>query len=374
MRNLTVFIQNIITPYRSCTFNKLYQYDQSYIVYYMSKTERDRNWDISKINIKHKYWLDKFGIYFMFKGYHIHINPILILKVLFNRNIKNIILCVSYNDLNIIILALIKHLHLTHKNYYCWAEANYLTNGARQESKFKNFLRKFVYSSIDKAAIVPGEMAKLSFKHWGINFKKFIDFPNTIDESSLEYSCENNRSKNQLLHFFMPVRLIENVKGILNFFNAIGIENIRKSVFLIAGDGIDRHIYEKYIFDNKLQEHIKLLGFCDAKLMTEYYNNSNILLLPSFSDPSPLSIIEALYFHLPILCSSHCGNHYEAVIQGENGYTFSPFNKDEIKQKYIKILESRDKLGNMGETSFYIYNEKFNLDKVVLNLIHEMNI
>ena len=87
MKNLTVFIQNIITPYRSCTFNKLYQYDQSYIVYYMSKTERDRNWDISKINIKHKYWLDKFGIYFMFKGYHIHINPILILKVLFNINL-----------------------------------------------------------------------------------------------------------------------------------------------------------------------------------------------------------------------------------------------------------------------------------------------
>ena len=368
-----VFVQNIITPYRCNTFNLLYQYDHRYEVFYMSRTENDRNWDIPVSEMKHEYWLDKTGIYFSIKGFHIHLNPVLISKILFSRNIGSVVLGASYCDVNILILSLFKRLRFTNKKYYCWAEANYLTNGARKDSRFKSFLRKFVYGCVDGAAIVPGKMAKITLEKWGTSFKRYIDFPNTIDESALIYNSQLRNKNLSVPIILMPVRLIENLKGLINFFDAIGRCNVEKAIFLVAGEGKDRELYEKYIKENSYNDHIKLLGFCNSEKMKDLYNEANLLVLPSISDPSPLTIVEALRFHLPILCSSHCGNHFEAVKTGVNGYTFSPLDKNDIKTTFEKMLSQHENWNKMGEQSAMIYDKTFRLDVVVKNLMKNMD-
>lgn len=332
--------------------------------------EKDRNWDWNNLDKRHNYWQDRFGIYFMLGRFHIHINPILIIKLLCNRNISDVILSVSYNDLNIMFLALLKKLHLTSKNYYFWAEANYLTLGARSENRFKNALRKFVFSSVDKAMIVPGKMAVLSFEKWGINNNNYIFLPNTIDESNLIYTP--NMRKNEIPTFIMPVRLIENIKGVINFFQSIGDENVRNARFLIAGSGPDYEMYRKYIEDNKYEQNIELLGFCDSKKMSHLYNTADALILPSFSDPSPLSLVEALYYHLPILCSTHCGNSFEAVEERVNGYTFSPLDKDDIRNKYNSFIFRHEEWPTMGERSYNLFVSRFETNGVVERFVEQM--
>lgn len=369
----TVFIQNLISPYRARFFNSLAGQVDRFSVYYLGEREADRNWDLSKIPMEHDYWIDRCGIYFRLKGFHIHINPVLVFKTLFSRRIKNVILGVSYNDLNILALCLAKKMHLTKKRYFFWAEANYLTNGARKESGFKNRLRKWVFSSVDGAMIIPGRMAVLSFEKWGIKVDDYIHLPNTIDDGALHFDPDNHRTQNELPVFLIPIRIIESLKGALNFFEAIGDENVRKAKFIIAGDGDDRERYQKYIAEKGYEENIVLAGFCDSDRMSELYNSANVLLLPSFSDPSPLSLVEALKFHLPILCSSHCGNHFETVEEGKNGYTFSPLNKDDIVSAFEKMYGCRQNWPEMGETSAQIYHEKFETDKVVRSFICQFN-
>lgn len=354
-----VFVQNIISPYRCHFFNSLYKKTSNFEVLYMSKSEKDRNWDYKKQKTEHPYWLDKWGLYFMLKGFHIHINPVLVFKTAFTR-FTDAILAVSYCDINILVLALLKHLHLTKVRYHFWAEANYLTLGARKDSKLKRWVRRFVYSTCDGYFFVPGKMSVLTFEKWGYNNNKYIYLPNTIDEGNLVYNPDRNNEG--LPTFLMPVRLIENVKGILNFFNAIGLENIRKARFVVAGDGSDYKLYQQYVEENKLGDYIILKGFCESKEMNDLYNGSDAVVLPSFSDPSPLSLVEALRFRLPILCSSHCGNHYETVEEGVNGITFSPLDRDDIRNKFELFLSKKNDWKAMGEKGWEIYNKTFVAD------------
>lgn len=367
----SVFIQNLISPYRSHFFNILSKQTDGFGVFYLSKREADRNWDLSQITIEHNCWIDRYGVYFMFKGYHVHINPILVLKTILSKKIKNIILCVSYCDISILSLILIKKLHLTRKRYFFWAEANYLTNGARHESKFKKQLRRWVFSSVDGAMIIPGHMSEVTFDKWRIPVRNFIYLPNTINDETLVYDSKNKRAENVLPVFLIPIRIIESLKGALNFFDAIGVENVCKAKFIIAGEGEDKAMYQEYINEHRYGDNIELVGFCEAGRMCDLYNSSNVLLLPSFSDPSPLTLVEALLFHMPILCSEHCGNHFEVVDQGRNGYTFSPFDKTDIKSKFELMMSNKAEWATMGEVSADRYKKLFETNMVVKKFIEQ---
>ena len=177
-----VFIQNLIAPYRSHFFNILYSKDSRFKVYYMGKTEKDRNWKIEDIKISHDFWLDRWGIYFTLLGFHIHINPILVLKVLCSKSVGEIILGGSWCDLNVLALVLAKRLRLTKKRYHIWAEANYLTSGARNDNRLKQSLRCFVYGAVDGFFIVPGKMALITFEKWRNQkyYKPELFFPTNL--------------------------------------------------------------------------------------------------------------------------------------------------------------------------------------------------
>ena len=367
----TIFIQNMISPYRNRFFNVLSSEMKDFSVYYMGVTEFDRNWDVSKLERNYSNWVDKSGHEFKIGGYRGHLNPRLVWKLLRNKEAKNIIMAVSWQDPNIMAIAFAKKLHLINKRLFFWAEANYTAEWAKKyDYKIKWWFKRAVFNSIDGALIIPGKMSEITFEKWGIKAGKFIYLPNTIDDSNLKY-IPGVRNSSALPIFLMPIRIIEKVKGGLNFFTSIGDENIRKAKFIIAGDGDDKELYAQFIRDNHYEDNIILEGFCDSSKMMDLYNKVNALVLPSFSDPSPLSLVEACLFHLPILCSKHCGNHFEAVEEGVNGYTYSPLKPEEIKQAFERFLKRRNDWAAMGEVSASIYEEKFETQKVIQRFVQQ---
>ena len=335
----------------------------------MSLSEPDRNWDTSQIVKDYPYWIDDKGKILSVGWINTHFNPKLVYKVLFNRKINNVILAVSWNDLNIMAIAFAKRLHLTNKRIFFWAEANYTAEWTKEHnSKLKWWLKRIVFGSVDGAFIIPGRMSLITLEKWQLNVPNIIYLPNTIDDSNLQYNY-SIRNNSDIPLFIIPIRIIERVKGGLNFFKSIGAGNIKKAKFVIAGDGEDWELYEHYIKDNGFSENIILEGFCGTQKMSELYSRANALILPSFSDPSPLSLVEALFFHLPIFCSNHCGNHFEAVEEMKNGMTFSPLEPKEIKFKFEQFMSLRFQWNIMGEKSYSIYQDKFLSEKVITNFV-----
>ena len=76
-----VFVQNMVTPYRCGLYNYLFSIDNSYWIYYATKSEKDRNWKDEDLPMFHNYWIDKGGWHFSIHGINMHFNPHLIWKL-----------------------------------------------------------------------------------------------------------------------------------------------------------------------------------------------------------------------------------------------------------------------------------------------------
>lgn len=365
-----LFFQNLIAPYRISLFNELNRMNLDFEVLYMCEKEKNRDWNIDYQRIKYPYVLDR-GFYKYFCGFHLHWNIRLIKYALSQPS--NIVLGASWNDLNIMALCMLKRLgFMKHHHLFFWAEANKLTIGARKKNKIRDFLRKYIYSSHIDAFIVPGEMAILSLQEWGIHLSKVIKLPNVIEEEKFNRNFERTNDLKKLPEFVCPVRLEEKIKGIINFFSAIGQENVRKAIFHILGSGNDRDLIQNFIEKNGYQNNIILHGFCNVETMVDFYEKADVFLLPSFSDPSPLSIVEACCSKLPLLISSRCGNHFETLIEGVNGYSFDPDNHLEIKITFEKLMCQRVKWIEMGKYSRQLFDNNFKQSKVLREFVNSL--
>jgi glycosyltransferase involved in cell wall biosynthesis len=369
-----IFLTNIPTPYRTNFYNSLEESKLNFEVFYMRNIEADRNWVINYEDIKHKFYIDK-GIYKMIGRFHFHLNINIIIKIIKSKN-SFVIIGGGWNDPDVLLLVLLKRLNIINNRFLYWTEANYMTIGASNDNLIKRLIRKYVYNINDAIQITSGKMTEITLVKWGIRITKAINLPNTIEEEKFIISNEELllRNINEIPIFIMPVRLDEKIKGIINFFKGIGIENIKKAIFYIAGEGKDKSLIQNYISNNKLDENIFLLGHCSTMEIINIYKKANLFVLPSFSDPSPLSLIEALKMKLPVLVSERCGNHYEGVVESKNGFTFNPYESLSIKSAYENMLNSRKNWPEMANFSFMIYENKFNKNLVIKHFINELEL
>ena len=367
-----IFFTNIPAPYRISFYNELAKLGFNFEVYYQRKTESDRSWIINISELKHPFYIDS-GFYHMFGRFHIHFNPRLIIKLLKAKD-SEIIIGAAWNDVNVVILAFLKRMGILKSKLHFWSEANYLTVGARNDNKLKDLVRKYVYNSSKGAQLSSGKMTEITFEKWGFINRKFVPLPNTIEEDKFTITEDEIyiRYLNNLPIFFLPVRLTEKIKGIINFFNSIGDNNIRRGLFLIAGDGPDKEKIEFFIKAHNVGDNIKLLGYCKTEKLVSLYKSANVFVLPSFSDASPLTLIEALKMKLPLLVSDKCGNHFEALLDDQNGYLFDPLKPQTIKAAFESLMNRFSDWKEMGEISNNVYNEKFSMKLVIENFIKSL--
>lgn len=361
-----VFITDIPAPYRVEMYNTMSESLQNLEVWYFQRQSKTRPWKFNQRVMKHKFWVAG-GFYTRLGYYNLFVNPNLVLKLLFKQP-KQIILAAGWNDFDVICIILLKRLYLLRSKVGFWSEANHLTVGASNDNRLKFWVRRFVYNTCDGVQLISGEMTRRTFKLWKVKVQKEIYFPNTIEEEVHNSSGHDRvgRSTNTLPTILIAARLEEKYKGIVNFLGSLSNEQLKKVKILIAGEGKDRKKIENLIETRKLQNHVTLLGQLTSEELGIAYSEVDAFCLPSFSDASPLSVIEALQWGLPLLISRRCGNYYEAVEGGSNGLTFNPFNPDEIVSSFDCFLRLVPQWEAMGRRSAKIYKEKF-LKRVIID-------
>lgn len=366
-----IFFTNIPAPYRIDLFNDLQSYvgdhDVSFKfeVYFMRITERNRLWDIGKKHINFNCIIGR-SLYFSYRGFHFHLNPILLVKII--RSDWDVVLGASWNNPNIMILCLLKRIGFLRNKFHIWSEANYLTVGSVRKSWLKEKLRNFIFSAIDGAFIVPGQMSIITFERWGIMPRKTILLPNLVSSAVFKpVSIERTRDVGIPI-FLIVARLEEEYKGILNFMEAIGPSNLKKIILRVAGSGSSLNKYLDYVHRHDLKGHVCFVGEIPIDEIGFEYCNADVFVLPSFSDPSPLSVVEACKCGLPLLISNRCGNHFEAVLPNENGYTFDPADQVDIKAKFETLMDNQGRWSHFGSQSLKIADKKFNNRLVLENL------
>ena len=76
---------------------------------------------------------------------------------------------------------------------------------------------------------------------------------------------------------------------------------------------------------------------------------------------------------LPLLVSERCGNHFEAVIEGSNGYLFNPSDPNSIKSAFESLMLRTNDWKSMGEMSGERYQAIFRRQMVIGNFIRTLN-
>lgn len=368
-----LILQNTMAPYRISLFNRLYEMGMDLEVLYMCEMEGYRSWVIDKSIIKYPYQIAN-GRVCRIGGMDQYWCPAFLNRFHKEKDCE-IILGGAWIFLDVLATCVLKRLGIIKSKVSFWSEANYLTNGSRKKNFFRDLLRSFVYNTGEGTVIVPGRMAVKSFNIWGMKNKTFKFLPNVIEEELFLRVSEGEHcfsALNERPCYVMPVRLNEKVKGIINFFKAIGEENVLQSRFFVLGDGPDKEMIQNYIIQNGYQDNIELCGFCSMDVVASYYLKSDVLILPSFSDPSPLSLVEGCCCKLPILASNRCGNHYETVDEGKNGYTFDPDNHSEIKASFESMIANRRRWFEMGLHGRHLFEENFLQERVLRRFIESL--
>lgn len=378
--NMAIYT-NILTPYRTYFYDLMYneckKNGDNFYVILMAETEPNRNWKYEQFKTEYTILLESKTL--AMGETYIHFNKDL-KSVLKGLNL-DVLICAGGYLCPGIWSAISWKKELGYKVLF-WSESH--LNEARDyggmKVKLREAIRNAVYKKFD-GFWYAGEMSRQFIEAYATQEKEMHFMPNLVEESKYKKaSIATEEEKKKLREkysvssdktiFVCPARL-STVKGMDKFTELFAkAKNNKKATVLVAGDGELKEALEKMIQEKGVD--IRLLGFQNQETVIELYSMADVFLLPSLSDPNPLTCIEALWAGLPLFISEHCGNYPEVVRQGENGYVFSYSDAEKAVEYLEKIIES-DASWRKGakEISQHIANEKYDSKKVVEKIVKE---
>lgn len=128
----------------------------------------------------------------------------------------------------------------------------------------------------------------------------------------------------------------------------------------------------KYISDKKLTEVITLRSNLQFAKMEELYLKSDLYVLPSTNEPAAISILEAMGYSIPVICSTANGTS-DYVEEGICGQVFQDGDVEGLTECMRKIVDDRDRLVHMGEEAYRICREKYQFENYYDALMKAVN-
>lgn len=121
---------------------------------------------------------------------------------------------------------------------------------------------------------------------------------------------------------------------------------------VLLGDGPLRPQIEARISELGLRDSVHLPGFKQYPDLPTYYACASAFVHASLVEQWGLVVNEAMASGLPVLVSNRCGCVPDLVKEGVNGFTFDPYNIEEMAELMLRVskLEARE-LERMGEAS-----------------------
>ncbi|WP_330217497.1 glycosyltransferase [Photobacterium kishitanii] len=98
-----------------------------------------------------------------------------------------------------------------------------------------------------------------------------------------------------------------------------------------------------------------------------------MFVLPSYHEGMPRTVLEAMAMGRPILTTDVPGCR-ETVMNGENGWLVEKANFEQLAERMIWFIENQDQWKVMGQKSYSIANEKFDVHKVNAEILKIMGI
>tara|TARA_B100000214_G_C23969930_1_gene629574 strand:- start:52 stop:1158 length:1107 start_codon:yes stop_codon:yes gene_type:complete len=154
---------------------------------------------------------------------------------------------------------------------------------------------------------------------------------------------------------------VKNQALMLKALRALLDQNFRVRLILV-GDGPERQNLEKLTTNLKLEESVIFTGFQSQP--ADYLSLMDIFLLPSFTEGTSMTLLEAMSLGIPTI-ATRVGGTPEIVIEGETGLLIESDDLLGFTSAIRLLLEQPDKLSSMAQQAKRRFKERFSARQMV---------
>jgi glycosyltransferase involved in cell wall biosynthesis len=252
-----------------------------------------------------------------------------------------------------------------------WAKArgirvimqNESTEADQQRGGLKEQVKQWIFNRCDGFFCFGSQAADYLFQ-FGVSPGQILLRKNAVDNKALltaykkalpDRSTEQQRLGLRPNNFIFVGRLAEtkNLPLLLNCFAEARKQSANEQEWglILLGDGIERERLTEIIHTLNLTEQVKLLPGRPWYLIPGALALSNVLILPSRSEPWGLVVNEAMACGLPVIVSDRCGCAADLVQDDRNGFVFDPDVPDELTVHLIQFMDGSAPAKQMGEAA-----------------------
>lgn len=120
---------------------------------------------------------------------------------------------------------------------------------------------------------------------------------------------------------------------------------------ILLGDGPEKADLQQQIATLELVDEVQFMAGRPWFKVPDVLALSNVLVLPSWSEPWGLVVNEALICGLPVIVSDRCGCVPDLVHDGENGFVFDPAQPDQLTDLLVRFMDGAVDLKQMKEAA-----------------------
>jgi glycosyltransferase involved in cell wall biosynthesis len=214
------------------------------------------------------------------------------------------------------------------------------------KSSIKQLIFKFFFKKTDLIIVNSFDFKKQMDKAYSIKTKVILnpfDF-DYIKKKSLE-NAENSFYKKNNLKLISAGRLV-NQKDQITILKAVKLvlKNNKNIQLVIVGKGEKETVLNKYIFRNKLERYIKLVGYQDNPF--KYIRSADIFILSSKYEGLPNVLIESMFLKKSVISSDCPTGPKEILDNGNYGSLFKVGDYKSLAELILNFKKSKKKIKN----------------------------
>lgn len=219
------------------------------------------------------------------------------------------------------------------------------------KKKIKNLIHRIIIGSLARKVdicIAAGTKSKEYFIKIGVkneSIKIAYDSstsPKAIEKINLKdrYGLPNNA---KIILYLGRLVKRKGAGLLIEAFNNV-YDELNDTYLIICGSGEYEEQCKKIVEKYK-NERIIFTGKIDSKLRSMYYSQSNVFVLPSYSEAGiieawGLTVNEAMEYGLPVITTTAVGAAYDLIKNGYNGYIIEENNIKALEKGIIKVIKN----------------------------------
>ena len=212
----------------------------------------------------------------------------------------------------------------------------------RRHYGIKDFFKKQIILFLIKILYSRSDLVIANSKREAFDIEKFCNTKTIhVYPAAYKKNIHKNKNINQNINKTLNILNVGSLvkeKGIDTIIKAIHSLKNKNIKLNVLGEGYDKNQDEKknlikLIKSYKLQNQIKLHGFKNN--LKKFYRKSDLYINSSHIEGFSSSIVEAMNYNIPIICSNCNGGNREIVSNGKAGVLFEVDNYNELKKKII---------------------------------------